>query len=299
MRSVKHPPGVLARKLGARKLLMTYATVHLHLTPYPAPTSLGAIDYACALAKLFEAQLAVSSSHLEIRAPQNWIVGTMMSTMARELQAVTTAKTQELELHVQREALLQGIPAKITPTAEHWPDGLVDNSWRGRVSDLCILSLSPDSTEARLYVEDWLFGSGRPCILYPDSSRQLFSTESVLICWDFSKSASRAISDALPLLHNARRVRVAIFRGEKDIPVADPATPLVAFLADHGLEAEVEEVAIGKRTIGQAILEHADATDTNLILMGAFGHSRLREFVLGGATRDLLGKSPIPLFMSH
>lgn len=278
---------------------MTYATVHLHLTPHPAPTSLEAIAYACALAKLFEAKLAVSSSHLEIRAPQNWIVGAMMSTMARELETITTAKTQALELHLQAEALRQGIPVKITQTAEHWPGGLADNAWRGRVSDLCVLGLSPDSAEPRLYVEDWLFGSGRPCILYPDGAAQPFSAENVLICWDYSKSAARTVSDALPLLHNAKRVRVAVFRGEKDIPVADPTTPLVTFLADHGVKGEVEEVEIGKRTIGQAILEHADATDTNLIVMGAFGHSRMREFLLGGATRELLAKSSIPLFMSH
>lgn len=278
---------------------MTYATVHLHLTPHPAPTSLGAIDYACALANLFEAKLAVSSSHLEIRAPQNWIVGAMMSTMAKELETITTARTHALELHLQAEALRQGIPVKITQAAEHWPGGLADNAWRGRVSDLCVLGLSPDSAEPRLYVEDWLFGSGRPCILYPDDTTQPFSAESVLICWDYSRSAARTVSDALPFLHNAKRVRVAVFRGEKDIPVADPMTPLATFLADHGVKVEGEDVAIGKRTIGAAILEHANATGTNLIMMGAFGHSRLREFLLGGATRELLAKSTMPLFMSH
>lgn len=283
----------------SRKLLMTYATVHLHLTPYPEPTSVGAIDHACALAKLFEAKLVVSSSHLEIRVPQNWVVGAMMSTMARELETITTAQTEALELHVQRGAMLQGISVKVSHTAEHWPGGLVDNAWRGRVSDLCILNLSPNGAEPRLNVEDWLFGSGRPCILYPDSSKQPFSAENVLVCWDFSKSAARTVSDALPLLHNAKRVRVAVFRGEKDIPVADPTTPLVAFLAEHGVKVEAEDVAIGDRTIGAAILDHAKATDTNLILMGAFGHSRLREFLLGGATRELLAKSATPLFMSH
>lgn len=278
---------------------MTYTTIHLHLTPYPAPTSLGAIDYACGLAKLFEAKLNVSSSQLAIRAPQNWIVGAMMSTMAREIETITEARTQALELHVQREALLQGIPVKLQHVSEHWPGGLVDNAWRGRVGDVCILGLSPDSAEPRLYVEDWLFGAGRPCILYPDTSKQAFSADNVLICWDFSKSAARTVSDGLPFLHNAKRIRVAVFRGEKDIPIDDPATPLVAFLADHGVSVEAEDVVIGKRTIGQAIVEHADATKTNLIMMGAFGHSRLREFVLGGATRDLLNNSTIPLLMSH
>ncbi len=278
---------------------MTYATIHLHLTPYPAPTSLRAIDYACALAKLFEAKLNVSSSRMIVRAPPNWIVGAMMSSMARELEAITDTTTKALECHVTHQAELSGITFELSHVAEKWPGGLKDNAWLGRVSDLCILGLSPDGTEPRLYVEDWLFGASRPCLLYPDNSTQSFSAENVLICWDFSKSAARTVSDALPFLHNANRIRVAVFRGEKDIPVADPATPLVAFLSGHGITVEAEDVEIGKRTIGQAIREHADATGTNLIMMGAFGHSRLQEFVLGGATRELLNKSTIPLLMSH
>lgn len=278
---------------------MTYTTIHLHLTPYPAPTSIAAIDYACALAKLFEAKLNVSSSRMAIRAPPNWIVGAMMSSMARELEAITNTTTQALEFHAAHQAELSGITLKLSHVAEHWPGGLKDNAWLGRMSDLCVLGLSPDGTEPRLYVEDWLFGSGRPCILYPDNSTQSFSAQNVLICWDFSRSAARTVSDALPFLHNAQRIRVAVFRGEKDIPVDDPATPLVDFLSGHGIKVDTQDVEIGKRTIGQAIREHADATETNLIIMGAFGHSRLQEFVLGGATRELLNKSTIPLLMSH
>jgi len=92
---------------------------------------------------------------------------------------------------------------------------------------------------------------------------------------------------------------LAVLRCDKDIPVTDPTTPLVTFLADDGVRFETEDVAIGKQTIGAAILEHANATGTYLILMGAFGHSRLREFLLRGATRELRPKSTIPLFMSH
>jgi len=278
---------------------MTYATVHLHLTPYPAPTSLAAIDDASALASLFEAKLTLSSSHLEIRAPQSWIAGAMMSTMAQKLETITTAKTQAPALHLQAEALCQGIPVKITQTAEHWRGYLADNAWRGRVGDLWVLGLSPNSAELRLYVEDWLIGSGRPRTLYPDETTQPFPAESVLICWDYSQSAACTVSDALPFLHHAKRVRLAVLRGDKDLPVTDPTTPLVTFLADDGVKFETEDVAIGKQTIGSAILEHADATRTYLILMGAFGHSRLLEFLLGGATRELLAKSTIPLFMSH
>ncbi|MEQ1607482.1 MAG: universal stress protein [Hyphomonadaceae bacterium] len=260
---------------------------------------MGAIDYACALAILFEAKLTVSGSRIAIRAPQNWIIGTMMSTMARELQTITSAKTEALELHIKCEALLARIQVKVSHVAEHSPGGLVDTAWLARVGDLCILGLSQDSAEPRLHVEDWLSGAGRPCILYPDTSKQPFSADNILICWDFSQSAARTVVDALPFLHNAKRFRAAVFGGEMDIPIADHMTQFVAFLAEHGIAVETENVLICKRTIGGAILEHATATGTNRIVMGAFGHSRLRKFLLGVATSDLRNKSTIPLPKSH
>jgi nucleotide-binding universal stress UspA family protein len=278
---------------------MTYATIHLHLTPYPAPTSVGAIDYACAMAKLFEAKLDVSSSQLSIRSPVNWLTGAMMAKMARELEAATAETTAALETHLDIGALASGVEMELTRVPEHWPMGVSDNSWRGRISDICVMGLSPLGTDARFGIEDWLFGSGRPCLLYPDKAEQPFSIKNVLICWDFSRSAARTVSDALPLLHNATRIRIAIFRGEKDLPVEDASKPLVAFLAAHGVSAETEHIDIGDRTIGRAILEHANASHADLIIMGAFGHSRMQEFMLGGATKELLDKSTIPLFMSH
>lgn len=89
---------------------------------------MAATDYASALASLFEAKLTLSSSHLEIRAPQNRIAGAMMSMVAQKLETITTAKTQALAPHLQAEALRQGIRIKITQTAEHWPGGLADSA---------------------------------------------------------------------------------------------------------------------------------------------------------------------------
>jgi nucleotide-binding universal stress UspA family protein len=278
---------------------MTYATIHLQLTPHPVPTSLGTIEYANALANLFEAKLALSSAHLRTRAPQNWIVGAMMSTMARKLKTFTTAQPQALEPHLQAEAVSQGIPAKITQAAEYWRGGLADNAWPGRVRGLRILGLSPNSAEPRLYVEDWLIGPGRPGTRYSNDRAQQFPAESVPICWYHSQSAAHTVSDALPFLHNVKRVRLAVFRDEKYTSIADPTTPLVTFLADHGVKFNSEDVAIGKQTIGVAILEHVKATDAYLILMGTLGRSRLREFLLGGAKQELLAGSSILPFVPH
>jgi hypothetical protein len=215
---------------------------------------------------------------MAIRAPPNRIVGAMMSTMAREPETIANTTTQVLEFHVPNQGQVSGIPLQLSYMDEHGSAELKDTAWLGRASGLCIPRPSPGEAEPRLDVEDWLFGSGRPCILYPKSSMQSFPAENILLCWDVSRSAARTVSDALPLLPNAKRVRVAEFRGEKDILVAAPTTPLVAFLANHGVKVEAEEVAIGTRTIG---------------------HSQFLEFLLGGAKRKLLAQSTIPLFMSR
>jgi hypothetical protein len=251
---------------------------HLQLAPYPVPTSIGAIDYACALAKLVEAKLKVSSSRIAIHAPPNRIVGAMMSTMAREPETIANTTTQALEFHVMNQSHVPWITLKLSCMDEHGSGGVKDNAWLRRASGLCIPRPSPGGADPRLYVKDWLFGSGRPCIPYRNSSMQSLSAESIPLCLDVSRSTARTISDALPLLPNAKRVRVAVFRGGKVILVADPMTPAVVFPANHGVKVEAEEVAIGRRTIG---------------------HSRLLEFLLGGATRKLLAKCSMPLFMSH
>jgi nucleotide-binding universal stress UspA family protein len=278
---------------------MTYTTIHLHLTPHPAATSLGAIEYACAAARLFEARLKASSAQLSIRAPSNWMTGGMLARIARELEATTTAKSAELETYLERRAAAAGIAHELMRVPQQWPAGAADPARLGRVSDLCVLGLQQGGAEPRMAIEDWIFGAGRPCLLYPETSTHAFSLENVLICWDFSRSAARAMNDALPLLHNAGAVHVAVFRGEKEIPASDTGAAAVGFLAAHGVQATAKEVETGGRTIGQAILDHAASISADLIVLGAFGHSRFQEFLLGGATKALLDTSPIPLLMSH
>jgi nucleotide-binding universal stress UspA family protein len=278
---------------------MTYATIHLHLTPHPAATSLATIDYACSAAKLFEARLKASSTQLSIRAPSNWMTGAMLARIARELEATTTAKSTELEAYLKKKASAEGISLDVTHVPQHWPAGMADPARFGRVADLCVLGLQRGGAEARMAIEDWVFGAGRPCLLYPDTSTQTFSLDNILVCWDFSRSAARAMSDALPLLHNARNVHLAIFRGEKEIAAPEAGTAAIDFRAAHGVRAIAEEVETGERTIGQAILDHAASIGADLIVLGAFGHSRFQEFLLGGATKSLLDTSSIPLLMSH
>lgn len=278
---------------------MSYRIIHLTLTPHPTPTSRSAIDYACRAALRFSAKLNVTNPRLSVRMPTHVIAGGMMAGMAREFERDTAAKSAELEQYVREKGTSIGLNVTITPIPERWPSSASDMTWRGRTSDLCILGLPQTGAEGRLDVEDWIFGVGRPCLLYPNESQDAFGLESVLITWDFSKSAARAVCDALPILKAAQNVRVVTVRGEKDIRIEDTKTPILELLAAHDVKAEFAEVELGVHSIGRTILDQAHNASADLLVMGAYGHSRIKEFVLGGATKEILNTARIPLFMSH
>lgn len=113
------------------------------------------------------------------------------------------------------------------------------------------------------------------------------------------KAAARALHDSLPFLRLADEVLVVAVGGEKRFQTnSDPAT-IEAALARKGLNARFEQIDLGERTIGQALQEHALNYGADLLVMGAFGHSRLREFILGGATREVLDDPRLAVLLSH
>lgn len=276
-----------------------YRTIHLTLSTHPSPISKSAIDYACRAALYFDSVLNVTSPRLNVRTPSHVIAGAMLAGMARDFERQAAEKSAELEQYVRETATGLGIDVRIVPLAEQWPSSPSDMTWRGRTSDLCILGLPQVAVEGRRDVEDWIFGVGRPCLLYPEASQAALSLGSVLISWDFSKYAARAVCDALPILKTAKTVRVLTVRGEKDIHIEDSRTPILELLAAHGVKAEFEEVELGLQSIGRTILDQAHNARADLVVMGGYGHSRLKEFVLGGATKEILNNTHIPLLMSH
>lgn len=170
-----------------------------------------------------------------------------------------------------------------------------------RAADLSIVKQpEPDRNDGELdMVETALFSSGRPVLIVPYIQKAGFSVDYVLCCWDGSRAAARAIGDSLPLLKKAKRVKVlTIVTGkfdDKDVTGADLAT----HLARHGINTELVRIPAADIDVANAILSHAADTNADMIVMGGFGHSRLREFVLGGATRGLLESMTVPTLMSH
>jgi nucleotide-binding universal stress UspA family protein len=147
-------------------------------------------------------------------------------------------------------------------------------------------------------IEAALFDSGRPVLVVPYIQAEGLKLDHVMVCWDGSRNAARAVGDAMPLLARAKAIEVLTIGTEiksDEIPAAD----IAQHLARHGLRVQVENVAAPDLDVANTILSHAADTSANLIVMGGYGHSRLREFVLGGATRGILSTMTVPTLMSH
>jgi nucleotide-binding universal stress UspA family protein len=166
-----------------------------------------------------------------------------------------------------------------------------------RLADLLVLAQpEKDSSPAlRDAVDAALFETGRPVVFIPVDVSSVIGNR-ILIAWNGSTEAGLAVSAALPLLRLAAQVDIVQIG---DIGKDAPSSDLTLYLALHGIKAQVHAIDLGVRDVGGALINAAERFETDLIVMGAYGHSRLRERILGGATRALLANSAWPILMMH
>ncbi len=149
-------------------------------------------------------------------------------------------------------------------------------------------------------VERCLFASGRPVIIVPAAPEKLALKGTIVAAWDGSAEAARAINDALTFLKPAARVvllvGVTAGQGEERAP---PTDDMIAHLKRHGVMAEAMRVKASEGDVGRLLLSTAKSLGADMMVMGAFHHSRWREFILGGVTLTVLEEATIPLFMAH
>ena len=150
-----------------------------------------------------------------------------------------------------------------------------------------------------MIVEAALFESGRPVIVVPYIQKAPLKLDRVMVCWDGSRAATRAIGDAMPLLERAGRVEIVIVANERGKQDEIEGADMGQHLARHGLNVDLKRTVIGNIDVADVILSHAADANSDFIVMGGYGHSRLREFVLGGVTRSILRTMTAPVLMSH
>ena len=279
---------------------MAFKDILLTLTSYPDPTPPSVTEEAVAIAASLGAHLAAVACEVHVEVPGHFLSGTVANIpglIAGEteksrrsakdlLAAFDAAATKAGLLH---ETYFEKCPTFVVP------DMLVDYA---RLRDLTIVSV-PASYD-QWYAEAVIFGSGRPTLVLPESPRpRPFKLGTVAVAWDFSRTAARAVSDALPLLEKAKKVRIVTVVNEKKLDTKRSAAELAKNLARHGIDVVLDQVDAAGRGIGEVLEAYTASHGIDVLVMGAYGNSRWRQFILGGATKSLLSKPPLPIMFSH
>ncbi|MVT51679.1 universal stress protein [Bradyrhizobium yuanmingense] len=279
---------------------MAFKDVLLTLASYPEPTPVSVIDDAVSVAAALGAHLAAISCevHAEVRAS---LLGDVILDIPA-LVAREAAKSRE-----NAKALLAAFKASADKSGvrhetifEQCATAseaalLVDYA---RLRDLTIMAV-PDSHDLG-YAEEVIFESGRPTLILPTGPRSRpLRLDAICVAWDFSRTAARAVSDALPLLEIARSVRLVTVTNEKPLDSRHSGQELAKNLARHGIEVVRDEIDAEGKPIDEILASYVLSHGIDVLVMGAYGTPRWREFVLGGATRGLLSKPPIPILFSH
>ena len=167
--------------------------------------------------------------------------------------------------------------------------------------DLAIVGQSaPDSGSVEeIIAEATLFESGHPLIVVPYIQKAPLKLDLVMVCWDGSRPAARAIADATPFLAKAKRAELVIVSNERGKQDEIAGADMGQHLARHGLKVEVKRMDSGSVDVADVLLSHAADSGADFIVMGGYGHSRLREFVLGGVTHSIMRTMTVPVLMSH
>ncbi|WP_412564285.1 universal stress protein [Thalassobius sp. MITS945101] len=172
-----------------------------------------------------------------------------------------------------------------------------------RFSDLVILPQpygEDRSAELEPVLEAALFEGRVPVLVQPKDNAVLLSPKSVLVAWNESPECLAAVRAALPFLREAEAVRVVVIDPPTHGPNrSDPGGLLSQYLARQGVRVEIDVLSKTLPRVAEVILRHAVDTKSDMVVMGAYGHSRFREAILGGATRDMLEMCPLPVLMAH
>jgi nucleotide-binding universal stress UspA family protein len=259
-----------------------------------------AVDYAVSIAEDFEAHLCGIAFSYEPVVPPS-IMGGIPADVIDAQWAASARAADAAIARFEAAAKREGIVAEHRKLEASL--GGAGNLF-GRLArrfDLSVVGQAePKHGPAQdLVIEGALFGSGRPVIVVPYIQRGGLKLDRVLICWDGSRPAARAIADAMPFLVRAAAIDVVIVASGREKSDEIPGVDMGEHLARHALKVEVKRIVSTDLDVPNTILSYAADSGADLIVMGGFGHSRLREFVLGGATRGILASMTVPALMSH
>ena len=279
---------------------MTYKTLIVHLDAGERRTE--RLEIACMLAARFDAHLVGLFALAPLPVPFAFAgtAGAVLEIESRWRDEAAALARQQFEAAAARHGV----------RGREWRESQVEPLrtmlLSARYADLVVLGQRESAATTAAdrvpadFVEDTVLGAGRPALIIPYAGRFTRLGERVLLAWNGGREAARALADALPILQAARHVEVVAFdpRSGGADHGEQPGADIALYLARHGVKATAAQQHAGI-DVGEQILSRAADTDADLIVMGAYGRSRTRELVLGGATRTVLGSMTVPVLFSH
>lgn len=272
---------------------------YMPLPTYPEAVENGAIQSTVAFAASLGCTLQVTAFSVDLPRISSGL-GDYLINVPGLVQAAEEAS--KAESHRLQGLVHQAAKSLLTVhcTTRHVPLGTVLASAveEARYFDLTLLPWSGETGAVQDTAQAIIFGTGRPTILVPSSTYSA-SLDHIAIAWDASRVAARALGDALPLLAPGGRISVLTVKDEKPLSGAGLASALASSLEKRGVSATPVEITLGKGSISEALQEASLANGVQLLAMGGYGHSRLRDFILGGATKGVLSRLQLPVLLSH
>jgi nucleotide-binding universal stress UspA family protein len=265
------------------------------------PVETPALRQAVSLAKACSARLSILIAAVKSPRPFSPFGTSFVAAMADDFDAKARARCTEVDHAARRLATEAGLDAVVDSRIEDLDAMRSDAVRIGRCHDLAVVDQPDAPLDGRGVVfETLLLESGRPVLVATRSRPPVEKVVSVLIGWDGSAFASRAVADVLALCPTVERAHIVTITGDKDLSGIVPAAELAAHLERHGLSTAVESIAATRDRDAAATLDaRAVETGCDLLVIGGFARPRWREILLGGATNHLVRKANVPLLLAH
>ncbi|MGL4239692.1 MAG: universal stress protein, partial [Beijerinckiaceae bacterium] len=271
--------------------------VFVPFLPDESSVTTAAVDVAVSMA-------AQASAHLTVRAftvehvPPYSVMPEFVGALAAKVNEDEREATARIGTHLDAMLRTVGFPTDVACVQKPHTTLVELTGLQARTHDLAVIDAPVDYvTFQQAMFEELVFQTGRPVIIAPKGC-SAFSAKRIMVAWDGSPRAARALNDAMPFLKGAEHVELASVVNEKTLKNAAPGAEIAPHLSRHGIDVEVVDIKM-KSDAGSALTERAELVGADLIVAGAYAHSRWRHLVLGGVTTSLLRGSRTCVFMSH
>jgi nucleotide-binding universal stress UspA family protein len=275
-------------------------SLYLPLRTYPDPIEEGILPVVVDVARHIRASITGAGVEVDIPPVKNKLAEAILH-LQEQIRAVEQTSRANCE-RLLKELVRLGASSDVPIACEllRAQPALIDDALvqAARFHDFTVLPMPLNEPAAQGTGEALVFGSGRPVLLLPGVDSGQLALDTVVIATDFGRVAARAMFDAQPFVQRAARVHVVTVTGEKDVSHGNRAA-LASHFARRGLSPQLVQLDAKGEPVASVLQKYCDQQGGALLVMGAFGHSRLRDFVLGGATRTILAEARHPVLMSY